>query len=185
MPNGNGTSKVAAGKLEKAKLMSDESETIEFMFNPSELSFQQSVALNNGDGARTKSGKPKVSFAKPEPCTLTLSNILFDTYEQGTTVLTYIQKFIKAMEFADRGDGTGERPPIYLFTWGDNRYLRCFIQQITYKFTLFLPNGTPVRAKVDMTLKQVDESFTKSSGQNSTVADRNNDNRANRTIFGR
>lgn len=187
MPNGNGTStsNVAAGKLEKAKLMSDESETIEFMFNPTELSFQQSVTLNNGDGARTESGLPKVSFANPEPCTLTLSNILFDTYEQGTSVLDYIGKLIKAVDFADRGDGKGKRPPIYLFTWGQHRYLRCFIQQITYKFTLFLPDGTPVRAKVDMTLKQVDESFTQSSGQQSAIADRNNDSRANRTIFGR
>lgn len=185
MPNGNGTSSIAAGKLEKAKLMSDESETIEFMFNPTELSFQQSVSLNNGDGARSGEGLPKVSFAKPEPCTLTLSNILFDTYEQGTSVLTYIEKLIKAVEFADRGDGKGERPPIYLFTWGQHRYLRCFIQQITYKFTLFLSDGTPVRAKVDMTLKQVDESFTQSSGQQSAVANRTKDSRANRTIFGR
>lgn len=183
--NGRSTSTVASGKLEKAKLMSDESETIEFMFNPTELVFQQSVTLNESNGARTESGLPKVSFAYPEPCSLTLSNILFDTYEQGTSVLDYIGKLAKTVDFADRGSGKGKRPPIYLFTWGQQQYLRCFVQQITYKLTLFLPDGTPVQARVDMTLKQVDESFTTPDGKQSIVPDRNKDSRANRTIFGR
>lgn len=181
MPSKN----VASGKLEKAKLISNESDTIEFMFNPTELVFQQSVHLNESSGARTQSGLPKVSFAYPSPCILTLSNIIFDTYEQGTDVLQYIGKLIKSVDFADRGDGAGKRPPIYIFTWGNQQYLRCFVEQITYKLTRFLPDGMPVQAKVDMTLKQVDESFTTADGKQSITPNRSQDSRANRTVFGR
>jgi len=187
MTNGNGrsTSSVASGKLEKAKLISQESDTIEFMFNPTELVFQQSVRLNESSGARTQSGLPKVSFAYPEPCVLTINNILFDTFEEGTNVLDYIGKLIKSVDFAERGDGAGKRPPVYIFTWGAQQYLRCFVEQITYKLTLFLPDGTPVQARVDMTLKQVDESFSTPNAKQLTSPKRSTDSRSSRTVFGR
>ncbi|MFW6359564.1 MAG: hypothetical protein ACOC0N_10200 [Chroococcales cyanobacterium] len=183
MSNNN---KIASGKLAKAKLIpasnQEGADTIEFMFNPTELTFQQSVNLTQSDGSYTDSGLPKVSFSSPNPCTLSLSNLLFDTYEEGTSVLTHVGKLIKAIEFADRGKAKGKRPPIYIFTWGDYQYLRCFVEQITYRLTLFLPDGTPVQAKVDMTLKEVDDSSTSSTGAS---ANRSGDSRQNRLVFGR
>jgi hypothetical protein len=95
---------VASGKLEKAKLISQESDTIEFMFNPNELVFQRSIQVNASKGARTKTGLPKVSFAYPEPYTLTITNIVFDTYEDGSNVMDkYINKLRKSVEFATKG----------------------------------------------------------------------------------
>ncbi|MCT7948231.1 phage tail protein [Ancylothrix sp. C2] len=175
---------VQSGKLEKAKLISDESDTIEFMFNPTQLVFQQSVQLNPSDGARTESGLPKVSFGYPEPCTLSLSDILLDRYEEGTSVLDDLRKMIKAVNFAEKGDAKGKRPPIYIFTWGEQQYLRCFVESITYKLTMFLPNGLPVQAKIDMTLKEVDASVSQPN-QKSVSANRQSDNRQNRLISGR
>lgn len=186
--NGNlhrNTSSVASGKLEKAKLISNESDNIEFMFNPTELVFQQSISLNSSEGARTKSGLPKVSFAYPNPCVLNLSNIIFDTYEKGTSVIDYLKPIIKAVDFSTKGDSSGKRPPIYLFTWGQYQYLRCFVEQVSYKLTLFLPDGTPVQARVDMTLKEVDEAFSAPDSKQSTTVDRERDSRENRTLFDR
>lgn len=48
------------------------------------------------------------------------------------------------------------RPPVYYFIWGEKNYLRCMIENLNYKLTMFLPNGTPVRAMVDLDLKEVD-----------------------------
>ena len=161
---GNTNNTVASGKLEKAKLISEESETIEFMFNPSEISFTHSNTFNCDQGARTNKGIPKISFAHPNPSQITISNILFDTYEQGTDVLKYINLFIKALDFAEKGSAKGKRPPIYTFIWGQNNYLRCFIDTLSYRLTRFLPNGTPVQARIDqLTLKEVDEPFGNSN----------------------
>lgn len=148
----------------KAKLMAqDGGDNIEFMFNPTELSFSRSNSITKPDGARTDGGLPKVSFGSPEPYKLTLSNLLFDTYETGENVYTkYISKFRQAVEFLQ----SKERPPVYLFTWGSQEYLRCFVQSLSYKLTLFLPDGTPVRATVDLTLEEVDE--VTSSGNTGT-----------------
>ncbi|MEM7758577.1 MAG: hypothetical protein AAF298_10685 [Cyanobacteria bacterium P01_A01_bin.40] len=51
---------------------------------------------------------------------------------------------------------TSKRPPVYYFFWGTRNYMLCFIQKINYKLTMFLPNGTPVRAVVDLSLQEVD-----------------------------
>ena len=52
-----------------------------------------------------------------------------------------------------------KRTPTYRFVWGDQVYLRrCMVEKLTYKLTMFLPDGTPVRAIIDsLTLKEADE----------------------------
>ncbi|NJM22530.1 MAG: hypothetical protein HC836_20380 [Richelia sp. RM2_1_2] len=145
-------------ELVKAKLVCiDNGGNIEFMFNPSQLAFEGIVETSENSGARTqKQGKPKVSFSNIKAYKVTINNILFDTYEEGEDVVKkYIDKFKKAVEFSSGK----ERPPVYRFVWGDNIYLRCcFIEKLSYKLTMFLPNGTPVRAVIDsLSLKEADE----------------------------
>ena len=147
-----------SGNLVKASLMSDDGvPPIEFMFNPTELVFEGVVQTSESPGARTQDkGNPKVSFSHVKAYKVTINQILFDTYEDGGDVVKlYIENFRKSVEFV-KGK---ERPPIYQFMWGKQVYLRrCFIEQLSYKLTMFLPDGTPVRAVIDsLTLKEADE----------------------------
>ncbi|MEM9003710.1 MAG: hypothetical protein AAGE59_09330 [Cyanobacteria bacterium P01_F01_bin.86] len=48
------------------------------------------------------------------------------------------------------------RPPVYYFIWGEHNYMRCMIKDLSFKLTMFLPNGRPVRAMVDLSLQEVD-----------------------------
>jgi hypothetical protein len=144
-------------QLVKAQLLSQEASPIQFMFNPTELVFEGIVETSENPGARVQeTGKPKVSFSNVKAYKVTISNILFDTYEdQKDVVKQYINPLKEAVQFVSGQ----QRPPIYRFVWGSHIYLqRCFVEQLTYKLTLFLPNGTPVRAIVDsLTLKEIDE----------------------------
>jgi hypothetical protein len=147
-----------SGNLVKATLISDDgAPPIEFMFNPTELLFEGVVETSESPGARTQDkGQPKVSFSHVKAYKVSINKILFDTYEDGEDVVKqYIDKFKKAVEFV-KGK---ERPPIYQFMWGKQVYLRrCFIEKLSYKLTMFLPDGTPVRAVIDsLTLKEADE----------------------------
>ena len=153
-----------SGNLIKARLTSEDGvPPIEFMFNPTELSFEGVVETAESPGARTENkGQPKVSFSHTKAYKITINKILFDTYEEGTDVVTkYIEPFRKAVEFVSGK----ERPPIYIFSWGSRIYLRrCFIEKLNYKLTMFLPNGMPVRAMIDsLTLKEADEGEPNSS----------------------
>jgi hypothetical protein len=152
------------------------------MFNPTELTFEGIVETADNPGARTQSqGKPKVSFSNVKAYKITISKILFDTYEEGSDVVKkYIVPFRKAVEFVEGK----QRPPIYMFTWGQQQYLRsCFVEKLTYKLTLFLPDGTPVRALIDsLTLKEVEPPKPDASLKTSapSASDRQTDTPANR-----
>lgn len=134
--------------------------SIEFMFNPTELSFSKYVGTFENTAALTQEdGQPKVSFSNISSYTVTINKILFDTYETGENVVEkYIEQFRKAVQFPEDG-GDKQRTPLYTFSWGKNVYLRyCFVEKLSYKLTLFLPDGTPVRAVIDsLTLKEADE----------------------------
>lgn len=143
--------------LVKAKLMALEGgETIEFMFNPNQLALSRSISLEQAKGTRDKKGNNFVSFKHPNPYSLKISNIIIDTYEEGKSVLDRLKPYKKAVEFAQQGKGNQKRPPIYMFTWGKTNYLRCFVKTLSFKLTLFLPDGTPVRASIDLDLEQVE-----------------------------
>ncbi|MBD2296964.1 hypothetical protein H6G06_26685 [Anabaena sphaerica FACHB-251] len=155
-----------SSNLVKAKLISQDGvDDINFMFNPSELCFNGIVETAENSGARTQSkGQPKVSFSHTKAYKITINKIIYDTYENGEDVVSkYIDPIKKALEFVN---GL-ERPPIYSFTWGSKEYLRrCFVEKLDYKLTMFLPDGTPVRAIIDsLTLKEADE-----EQQNASVA---------------
>jgi len=149
--------------LVKAKLIPKDSgvKEIEFMFNPTELIFERIVETSDNTGSHTqKEGQPKVSFANINPYKVTINKILFDTYETGENVEKYIAPFKRGVQFDDKLVGEKKlRPPLYRFVWGGQEYLRsCFIEKLTYKLTMFLPDGKPVRALIDsLTLKEADE----------------------------
>ncbi|BAY81534.1 hypothetical protein NIES267_10110 [Calothrix parasitica NIES-267] len=136
--------------LQKAKLenLDNPNQSLEFMFNPAQISFEGNVNTSESPGARsTKTGKPKVSYANKNSSKITLNDILFDTYETKKDVVeSYIKKFQDAIDFHQQD----ERPPTFKFIWGNRIYLDfCFIEKLSYKLTFFLSDGTPVRAVID------------------------------------
>jgi Contractile injection system tube protein len=156
-------------ELKKATLRpayQEEGKEIEFMFNPSELKFSRSVNIEQSQGSRSHSGQNKTSFKHPNPYQLTISNLILDTYERKNgdrDVLKELKPFTDAIAYVKDGKGKEKRPPVYLFTWGTNVYLRCFIKTCNFRLTLFLPDGTPVRAILDLTLEQADDKAPKPS----------------------
>jgi hypothetical protein len=144
--------------LVKAKLLSEDGGgTITFMFNPEKITISSSMELNRDNAARTAKGLPKVTFAYPNPKKITISSIYFDTYETGQSVLPFIAQFENALNFVT----AEKRPPTYKFIWGSQEYIRCFIDKLDYDLTMFLPDGTPVRAVINsLTLNEIDESIS-------------------------
>lgn len=86
-----------------------------------------------------------------------------------------LNKLSGAMDKLSNALGGGpkkdQRPPMYRFVWGDQVYLRrCFVEKLNYKLTMFLPDGTPVRATVDsLKLKEADEQPANESLQNAVI----------------
>lgn len=162
MANGNSNGQQQTDKqqrVKKAELHSLDGDkyNFEFMFNPNEISINRKANVTENRGARTEQqGIPKVSFAHPNATTITINNIIIDVYESSDRDLgKKLEKLTQTVKFVEGKD----RPPIYIFMWGNINYLRCYVESINYQLILFLPDGSPVRAKASITLKEVDPSF--------------------------
>jgi Contractile injection system tube protein len=129
----------------KATPDKESSYNIEFMYNPTEISLSRSMNIEQARGARDSSGANKTSFKHPNPYSLKISNIILDTYESGVSVLSLVDAFKRGVEFLEPQNSTSQspsstresenssrrtnpnqqnRPPIYLFTWGEHKYLQ-------------------------------------------------------------
>jgi hypothetical protein len=127
--------------------------SVDCMFNP----FEYTVSKSNQyeEKAQNNSDVPQVEFKKGGPQVLRLS-LTFDTYEKNQDVSRQTNKLWKLMESKTRQQGGRETkvpPPEVAFHWGVFRFV-AVITEMTQKFTLFKLDGTPVRAKVDVTFTQ-------------------------------
>lgn len=127
--------------------------SIPCMFNP----FEYTVTKSNQyeEKSRNNSNVPQVEFKKSGPQVLKLS-LVFDTYEKGEDVSLTTNKLWKLMESSTRQEGSRDvkvPPPEVAFEWGVFRFV-AVMTEMAQKFTLFKLDGTPVRAKVDVTFTQ-------------------------------
>lgn len=133
-----------------------ENKRVECMFNPGEYTFSKSSAWTQGGG----SGKdmPQIEFVSGQPAVLQMQ-LFFDTFAQGQDVRSRYTDAIWELMHVDpelKDPKTGKaRPPFVRFQWGKSWTFDAVITAITQRFTLFLSDGTPVRATLDVTFQQI------------------------------
>jgi nucleoid-associated protein YgaU len=93
---------------------------------------------------------PFLQFAKGNSGSITLE-AFYDTYEDQTDVRKYTDELTNLMNL----DTELHAPPILSFIWGQGASpFICVLERITKRFTMFLADGTPVRARINITLKE-------------------------------
>jgi hypothetical protein len=123
------------------------------MFNPFE--YIVTKANRYQEQSRNRCDSPRLEFQKAGPPTLRLS-LIFDTYETGEDVTQTTRALMKLMETRTREEGGQTEkvpPPRVAFEWGVFSFV-AVITNMTQRFTLFKRDGTPVRAKVEVTFTQ-------------------------------
>ena len=135
------------------------------LFNPTELS----VEKGNKFAEVSIPGLPSpiFQFVRGEARTVTME-LFFDTYEKGIDVRVYTDRVTgwdagsMFSKLPDGGKGLMDidpdthAPPVCLFIWGAFIF-QCIIEKVSKKFTMFLPEGIPVRAKLTVNLKEYRE----------------------------
>ncbi len=139
----------------------DVSQIVHCMFNPNEYTLTKQ---NQWTQARNK-GKnvPGLTFEQGGPQTLKLQ-LFFDTYageDEGSDVREYTDRlWLLMMVEKDKKNRGSQKssPPRVVFEWGGGLTFTGVITDMTQKFTLFSRDGMPLRATVDLSLRQwVDE----------------------------
>jgi len=116
------------------------------MLNPREYTITKATPWKNRDVA---SDSPKLEFTSGEPFRLQME-LFFDTYEQRTDVREPTDKIEKLALVSQEL----HRPPTVLVTWGTSLAFKCVLESFSLRFTLFLDDGTPVRAVMNAVFKE-------------------------------
>ena len=138
---------------------------VPLLFNPSEFS----VERTNQYTEVTIPGLPSslFQFVKGGARTLTM-DLFFDTYEKKRDVRLFTDRItgwdsgsmFSRLPGIAKGlmdiDSDLHAPPVCLFIWGAYIF-PCIIERVTKRFTMFLPEGIPVRATLNVVLKECKE----------------------------
>lgn len=124
------------------------------MFNPTRFTISRSAQWESQKAAKRDS--PELQFTSAEPSTLSI-DLFFDTYdnpnEKKQKVSDLTRKLLHLTTVESHGDK--HRPPVCRLKWGAaDVFFQGVLQQLEQQYTLFMEDGTPVRATAKCTFKQ-------------------------------
>ena len=175
------------GKLERARIYvlpgsgagkkkENADSAIDVCFNPKEYSLEKSVEW---DAEKAFSDAPQPEFKAPKPMTLSVT-LQFDTYEERVSVRDKWVRKIERLAFmtqpmpkdptqSSKTDKQKYRPPVILFVWGRFTF-KGVVESLSQKYTMFLSDGTPVRAECALKIRNVlDDKIDKGEEQSFSV----------------
>jgi len=140
---------------------------IECMFNPTEYHLTQTLSVTRNRTPATDGGTPQ--FGGTNAMTLT-TELFFDDFSAPKGDVT--PKITTLLGWTHPTDSSRQKkkpcPPLVSFKWGSNPQLNKFsgfLTNVAVNYTVFRKDGTPVRAKVNITIVGQTETF---GGQNPT-----------------
>jgi nucleoid-associated protein YgaU len=143
----------------KAFIEPERGDNIDCLFNPAELTIAKSNSWTDvpAPGRNT----PKLTFSQGQAGTLSME-LTLDTTDTGEPVTKHTGALLDLMkvdsELPDSNSKTNSaRPPFCTFHWGDFHSFKAIIQSLSIRFTYFAGNGTPLRAKAQVSFKQYED----------------------------
>lgn len=133
-------------KFEKAMITVQDEDPIHVLFNPTQYSLDQANTL--AEIGVPGLAAPILQYVRGNGRTLSME-LFFDTYEQQEDVRDHTGRVYGLLNIR----GPLHRPPVCTFTWGAFNF-DCVVERVGGRFTLFLADGTPVRATLSVTFKE-------------------------------
>ena len=127
------------------------------LFNPKELQIDKSVPWSKHKDS--KSDQPHVEFSGAEGRSMSFE-LMFDTYETGKNVhelhIKNLLTLAMVMDGSKNAPEDKKRPSRVQVQWGTNKLpiFEGVIESVSTKYTMFLPDGTPVRATCNVKIKE-------------------------------
>src|SRR5262245_2627193 len=142
-----GSAGAAAAQTAMAEIRSLETgAAVPAQFNPTEIHVTQDVPWKKQKGS--PQDDPALQLDTFEPRTLEVE-LRFDAGSADVR-----EAFVAKLEQLAAVDPATKRPPLVQFTWGSFPPFRGAIEKLDVRYTLFLPDGTPVRATCNVKIKE-------------------------------
>jgi hypothetical protein len=137
--------------LEKAEIQildGDDKGSIKVLFNPKEYVIEKTTSWKENETVGLDS--PEVQFTIGQRKRLSME-LFFDTSDEKKDVREHTDKIEKIMVV----DKSLHRPPLLLFSWGKLKF-KCVLEDLSSRFTMFLDDGTPIRAILKVLFKETE-----------------------------
>ena len=97
---------------------------------------------------------PELQFTNGEPRTLSI-DLIFDTYDTEDIQKEDVRKYTKKLDTLTLVEGAKHRPPVCRLAWGTlSLFFQGVLERLELQFTLFMEDGTPVRATAKCSFKE-------------------------------
>jgi len=130
--------------------LDDPSLAVHAQYNPKEVQLKRTVPW-------TDHKKEIVEFGGTKPRAMSVE-LLFDGFEQHRSIqpqLDVLERLATVRGHARDNDPALQRPHWCVVAWGDAMpKLRCVIESVTVKYSMFSDDGTPLRAVATVELKE-------------------------------
>jgi LysM repeat protein len=146
---------IYAPDLKKSKTLTDKND-FTFKFNPESVRVTKTVKPK--EQKEQNKDSPELQFTSGDSKKIEFGEILLNTFDIRKSVYTEVSNLERLVTV----DSDLHHPPRVLFVWGDafgtgegevNGGL-FVVTSLDVNYTMFLPNGTPVRAKCKVTLQE-------------------------------
>lgn len=141
-----------------------------FNYNPAAITVEKSTEFKEHSRHGLDSGDKEWTHGTSRK--LALGNLYFDTFEERQNVR---RRYIDKLEALVHQDPDLKRPPKVLFQWGrfmseNDSYNSCpwYVTRIKVVYVMFLSDGTPVRARVEIDLIEATPAGDQISRQTAT-----------------
>ncbi|OGU34131.1 MAG: peptidoglycan-binding protein, partial [Gemmatimonadetes bacterium RIFCSPLOWO2_12_FULL_68_9] len=159
---------ITKARFERLGKTSSDAKFVDVSFNPNELTYNKGVQL--AEIAIPGLDSPILQFVRGQAETLTV-DLFFDSTDEGGMgtaafpVTKHTDQFYQLIKI----DKATHAPPICRFVWGDglpssniigasstqaHGTFQCVVESVRQKFSLFSPEGVPLRATLSLSLKE-------------------------------
>lgn len=142
----------------------DDDREISCDFNPTEVTVDKSVTYAEQDVPGLDA--PIQQFVSGDAETLSVE-LFFDTYEDGEDVREQTDEVNRLLMI----DGDRHAPPVVKFAWGRISFTS-LVESANTTYTMFASDGTPVRARIDVTFREYTPPDEQLQGEPRHSADR-------------
>jgi len=143
-------------------------------FNPSDYTVSQDI--NYAQAAVPGLCQPLLQFVNGNTPALEME-LFLDTYEavqiNGKTIATAgsdVRNLTQQVTNLMNIDSDTHAPPVLVFTWASLSFT-CVLARVTQKFVMFLGDGTPIRARLQVTFHGYNNATTQSKEVKTQTAD--------------
>jgi nucleoid-associated protein YgaU len=124
---------------------------IEAHFNPNKIVLSKSVNLQ--DQQAKGRDVPEQQFSNGQPRTFNL-DLLFDTYDTNKVPKEKVTVYTDKLDKLTIVSESLHRPPICELSWGTWVFFEGIVEKLDHEYTLFMEDGTPVRATSKCVFKE-------------------------------